>query len=749
MAQGPSEAEEEAPEYSWPVEVEIDRVLVVIYQPQPETLEGNLLEGRFAVSAEPLDGSEEANFGTAWFQARIDTDRDERTVTYRDFEVVRVHLPDVSPEDAAEGARRLTDWMEGAVIEGSMDHLLTTLELENMPDRSVTGLNHEPPEIHYRNSPAVLVMIDGDPILQPLEDGDLMAVVNTSFAILYDLSQTRYYLFAGEDLWYWARDIEGPWTFTTAVPSNISGVIPPPGDEAREAMSMAPETTPAEPGEPPEIVVVTVPSELIATVGDAEFTPISGTELMFVGNTDSDVFFHSPTRRFYVLLSGRWFVADQLEGPWTWVPSPELPETFQNIPSDSEIGSILAHVAGTVEAEEAVLDTYIPQTANIDRTDQSLTVEYDGDPEWEEIEGTTLSYAINTGVPVVRAEPRFYAVSDGVWYVADSAEGPWTVATAVPEEIYDIPASCPIHHVTYVEIFEATPEYVVTGYYPGYTGTVVNQTTVVHHTTVVYGTGWWYAPWWRTRYYPHHATWGFHVRWNPWTGWNMGFTWTNGWFTFGIGYSPWRPWCCYRGWWGPTPYRRGFYAGRRAGWHAGYRAGFRAGYRAGQSNIYRTQQARTRNATAAQVARNRPATGPNRPQARPSNRPNNVQADRSGNVYRQRPSGGWEQRTPGGGWGQPSQRPSTGQRPQAQPARPGQPQAQPARPQQRPSYPQTQQARPQTRPSQPSTGGSRPSTGSSLDRAQGQRDRGAARAQQHRQSRPSGAGARRGGRRGF
>ena len=65
--------------------------------------------------------------------------------------------------------------------------------------------------------------------------------------------------------------------------------------------------TPDEPGPPPEIVVVTVPSELIATLGAAQFTPIPGTRLMFVGNTDTDLLFHTPDQLYYVLLSGRWF----------------------------------------------------------------------------------------------------------------------------------------------------------------------------------------------------------------------------------------------------------------------------------------------------------------------------------------------------------------------------------------------------------------------------------------------------------
>jgi hypothetical protein len=735
-SQGPADANESGP--SWPIEVVLDERLVVIYQPQPETFEGNLLAGRFALSAQPEDGSGEPIFGTAWFEARVDTNRDERTATVRDIEIIRLHFPDITSEQASEGAALLTGWLAGQELQTSMDELLTSLEVAERRNLAVEGLKMDPPEIHYRDRPAVLVVIDGEPILERINDDGVMAVVNSAYAILFDPGQTRYYLFAGEDLWYGSSAVKGPWEFTDVVPARIKGIIPPMDDEIREQLATAPESMTQDPGSPPEIVVVTAPSELIATVGPAQFTPISDTELMFVGNTESDLLFHTPTQDFYVLLSGRWFRSKELAGPWDWVSSEDLPETFQAIPTDSDMGSIRAHVAGTEEAADAVLDAQIPQTAAIRLDDQSLEVEYDGEPQWEAIEGTSLQYAVNTATPVILATQRYYAVSDGVWYTAGQPAGPWRVATAVPEEIYSIPPSSPMYHVTYVEIYQSTPEYVYVGYTPGYTG------TYVHNTTVVYGTGWYYPPWWGAYYYPRYTTWGWHMRWNPWTGWNVGFTWSNGWFTFGIGYSPWRPWCCYGGWWGPRPIvPYPYYASRRAAYRAGYRAGFRAGYRAGHANIYNSPRVANRRATPAQLDRARPAVPANRPQARPSTRPNNVLADRDGNIHR-RSDQGWQNRNPGGGWSPPTAQPS---RPQVRPsqpgARPGQPTTRPTQPQTRPSQPvrpSQPQARPvQPRPSQPQARPVQPQTRQQeLTRSQQQRARGATRSQQFQQSRPAG-----------
>jgi len=54
-----------------------------------------------------------------------------------------------------------------------------------------------------------------------------------------------------------------------------------------------------------------------------------------VSNTESDVVVEIEDRRHFVLLSGRWFAGSSMEGPWTFVPSDELPASFTNIPNES------------------------------------------------------------------------------------------------------------------------------------------------------------------------------------------------------------------------------------------------------------------------------------------------------------------------------------------------------------------------------------------------------------------------------
>jgi hypothetical protein len=142
----------------------------------------------------------------------------------------------------------------------------------------------------------------------------------------------------------------------------------------------------------------------------------------------------------------------------------------------------------------------------VNRTSTTYRATYEGTPKFQPIEGTALQYAANTPDPVIQVDPnRYYALKDGVWFTAAAPTGPWAVATTVPAAIYSIPVSSPLHYVTYVQVYGATPQTVYVGYTPGYYGTVVAPSTVV-----VYGTGYVYPPVYvGSYYYPPPPTYGY------------------------------------------------------------------------------------------------------------------------------------------------------------------------------------------------------------------------------------------------
>jgi hypothetical protein len=278
-------------------------------------------------------------------------------------------------------------------------------------------------------------------------------------------------------------------------------------------------------GRVPRIFVSSVPTELLQLDGPAQLKPIAETRLLWVENSDDDLFFDVAGQKFYALVSGRWFRADALDGSWSAVAAGELPADFGRIPIDHPRGDVLAAVPKSELAAEAMVANEIPETATIRIADARLQVRYDGAPRFVPIAGTLLRYAVNSETPVIELAGAlrvaggglYYALSDGVWFQSASPAGPWRAATSVPGAIYDMPTSTPISYVTHARVYGANAELVRVGYTPGYFGTCLTASG-----TVVFGTGERHAPWIGARWIGRPATYGFSARWEPVLGWSLG-----------------------------------------------------------------------------------------------------------------------------------------------------------------------------------------------------------------------------------
>ncbi|HSD68036.1 MAG TPA: carbohydrate-binding family V/XII [Woeseiaceae bacterium] len=626
----------------WPQEITADEGTIVVYQPQPERLVGNVLSARAAMAIELKDNSEPI-FGVFWFDSTIDTDKEGGTVTIRDIRLTNVRWPDST--DANE--QRFTAIVEAAVpatgFEVSLETLSASLESAELEKKSLEELKNDPPEIVFREELAVLLPYDGEPRYADVENSDYERVLNTPMAVVRKKRSNDHYLYGGK-FWYQAKDPMGPWTATDA----------PPADLAKMLQEVKAEE--GQPDSPPAIVTANKPTELIVTQGTPSWKLVAGEQLLYVQNTESPWLREIATGNMYLLLSGRWYRAKSTYGPWVFVRADELPASFKDIPPASDIGGLRVSIAGTEEAEDALLDAQIPQTAAIKRSEAKLTVEYDGEPKFEMISGTDVSYAVNTGAQVLQIGTLYYAVDNGVWFSSASATGPWAVADSIPEdEIQKIPPSSPVYNTTHVHIYESTPEVVYVGYTPGY------MWSFPYYGVPVYGTGWYYPPYYGHYYYPRPPTWGFNVGYNPWTGWSFGLSWTNGFFTVGIGWGG-----GYGGMYPPYGCCGGFYGGGYRGpvfintgdinignnvnvgnrdrvSHNMDQAGTRDLDKS-RNNLYDRSENRARNADTATAQRQFK-------EARPAaERPNDVFADRDGNVARRtgdewqtRQNGQWQQ----------------------------------------------------------------------------------------------------------
>jgi len=487
----------------WPRVIRVPEADIVIYQPQLETFSENKLTCRAAVSV-TKKGSNDPVFGAVWVTARVETDRDERQVTLMDIDVTDVKFPNADPGQLKQLESILETHVPENPMSLSLDRLLAMLDLVEKEKAASEALNVSPPKIIAVKHPAVLVTIDGLPRLARIENSSVMRVVNTPFLMAFDPAEKAYYLSAG-DQWLYSRDIVGSWTATTMVPGDVRALT-----AAQPTPELGGEAT--APDRMPQVIVATEPTELIVVDGEPEFGTIRGTDLLYVTNTESDAFLQVDPQQIFVLLSGRWYTATSKDGPWSHVPADALPDDFAKISPGSAKGHVLAHVAGTEEARDAVLETQIPQTAAISRADATLTVEYDGAPEFAVVEGTEMHYSINTPYSVIQVGPKYHCCHEAIWYESDSPTGPWIVSVSVPQVIYTIPPSCPVYNVKYVYIYESTPEVVYIGYTPGYVG------CYAYGGAVVYGTGHNYHGWHGSAYYARPATWGFSVRYNSYTG---------------------------------------------------------------------------------------------------------------------------------------------------------------------------------------------------------------------------------------
>ncbi len=516
----------------------------VLYQPQVDRWEGDRIHLYGAVEMKTGQNTP-SKYGVVWFSARTEVDKINRLVTLDSAEVEKVQFPMAKDAEA-----KIEAWLKaklpGKTKTISLDRLEAALKAVP-PKFEGVAVKNDPPKIIFSTKPSLLVTIDGEPKMAPVQNTDLQRVINTTAGLLFEPADKKYYLRV-MDWWLESDQLDGTWVRANKLSSDmkkaeeflVTQAKSQIGDnEQASDAQKKPSLKESKKTEIPVVFVVYSPTELVETQGEPQYEAVPDLGIEYVKNTSATIL--RSQEQYFLLISGRWFRSSSLKGTWEFVGKDGLPPEFAKIPVDSPVAKVLVSVPGTPQAEEALIANSIPQTATITRSEAKLTVVYDGEPQFEPIEGTSMLYARNTSAPVIKVKDnQYYSVEAGVWFGAATAQGPWKVATFVPEEIYKIPPGSPLYYVTYAKVYGSTPEVVYVGYTPGYYGTVVSSST----TTVVYGTGWYYPP-----YIGPGVWYGY-----PYTyGVGAGFVWTTGegWsFGFGYGYSyyPYYPW------WGPMGY---------------------------------------------------------------------------------------------------------------------------------------------------------------------------------------------------
>jgi len=552
-AQEPSASDAAPPEAEtpWPYELKDGTTVITVYQPQLDSWDGVKLKARAAVAATTEGNKQGPTYGILHLSAATLVDKGERIVTLDRPKIEKAEFPHAKGGSDA-WVKLLAQDLQSKTRTLSLDRLEANLKIVQIQASNRDELlRNAPPKIIFSTQPAILVYVDGMPAYRSLPGTSYERLINTRALIVKSSAGTHYlHLFDG---WVTSKTLLGDWSVASNPPPELKKLA----DEAIKSRQVDLLTGQSDPeqsapslasGPVPRIHIASVATELVVTDGEPKWVPIPGTKLLFVENTTGHVFKLISDQKTYLLVSGRWFRAAELAGPWEFVPADLLAKDFAKIPDDSPKENVKASVAGTQQSKDAAIAASIPTTAAVKKNEAKMTPpKYDGEPRLVAIHGTSLQYIVNTATPLVMVNANsYYAVENGVWFTSASLQGPWSIATSVPAEIYKIPPSCPIHYVTYVKVYDVVDDIVYVGYTPGYKGETVDPVTHV----VVYGTGYYYTPWIGSVWYGPPVTYGFGVamRYTPWTGWTVGygFGWSWGAATVAVGWG----WGAYP-WWGP------------------------------------------------------------------------------------------------------------------------------------------------------------------------------------------------------
>jgi hypothetical protein len=487
---------------------------ILLYAPQVSSWENQQHMTAYAAVSYISKGASKAALGTVKLEADTKVSIEERLVSFASLKITESNFSTLSKEQANEVVSEIINAIpkEDRVI--ALDRVLANIDTSQIIPKQVEGIKSDPPKIFFSKKPAILVNFDGEPIWSPIKENDLMFAINTNWDV-FQHDPTKTYYLRNKETWLKASNVKGPWAPAGKLPESFNKL--PADENFKDVKSNLPGKKLSD--KAPMVFVNFEPSELILLNGEPKYVLVPDTQLLWVSNTESDLFRMWLGGPVYYLVTGRWFSAPDFTGPWTFATT-NLPEDFKKISLEHPRSRVLASVPGTRQAAEAVLLAQIPQTARVNKKQvQAPEVVYQGDPQFQAIEKTSVKRAVNTDKDIIKVGDIYYMCFQGVWFMAKSPKGPWEVTGSVPGQIYEIPASSPAHNVTYVTVEEENndSEWVTVAAMAGYTGMMIAWGCTV------WGTGWYYPPYvwyggYYPIYYPYYHTYGAAAWYNPYNG---------------------------------------------------------------------------------------------------------------------------------------------------------------------------------------------------------------------------------------
>jgi hypothetical protein len=281
------------------------------------------------------------------FQAVAETlvDQANRMVLVKQIQITAANFPSLDSAQTRELIGEVKKAIPGDGLVVSLDRMLANLKRNQVPQKEAPVKN-DPPAIVVSSKPAILVLLDGQPIWSPIKGTALQWAVNTNWPLFRYEPTGKYYLLYGK-AWLETAELKGSWRSAGDLPADFAKL--PTDDKNWDDVKANLPGNSLKPEEMPEVYYSQQPTELIVLKGKPSPERIKGLFLQWVANTESDLFFYPPTGQYYYLVSGRWFRSSSLSGPWTFCTD-QLPADFQRIPADHPRTRVRASVPGPDEA---------------------------------------------------------------------------------------------------------------------------------------------------------------------------------------------------------------------------------------------------------------------------------------------------------------------------------------------------------------------------------------------------------------
>lgn len=160
----------------WPRGITRNGIRLVYYQPQvDEWKDFRELRARVAFALTPKDGKPAV--GVEELQGRTTANVETRTVLIDNIQITSVRFPALSADEESTMETLLRSTFPGKPLTVSLDRLITSVQASQEKAKPV-AVKTEPPRVIVSTEPAVLLTVQGDPVLGPIKGISLTFVPN-------------------------------------------------------------------------------------------------------------------------------------------------------------------------------------------------------------------------------------------------------------------------------------------------------------------------------------------------------------------------------------------------------------------------------------------------------------------------------------------------------------------------------------------------------------------------------------------